>query len=65
MADVQRYFKTVTLDFGKRNWYSASRVLELSPEGYLIVSVSRHMFPAFERTHYSSVRFFRITQCRL
>lgn len=38
VADVQRYFKTVTLDFGKRNWYSASRVLELSPEGYLIVS---------------------------
>jgi hypothetical protein len=36
VADVQKYFKSITLDFGG-SWFG-SKVLELSPEGYLIVS---------------------------
>ncbi|KAG0559606.1 hypothetical protein KC19_10G117900 [Ceratodon purpureus] len=38
VGDVNQYFKTVTLDFGGSSWFSASKTLELSPEGYLIVS---------------------------
>lgn len=46
IADVNQYFKSVTLDFGGSSWFSASRTLDLSPEGYLIVSVSNHVFLA-------------------
>jgi hypothetical protein len=46
IADVNQYFKSVTLDFGGGSWFSASRTLDLSPEGYLIVSVSSHVFLA-------------------
>lgn len=38
VADVSAYFKTVTLDFGGSTWWSSGKLLELSPEGYLIVS---------------------------
>lgn len=41
VADVHQYFKTVTLDFGGSSWFAFSRILELFPEGYLIVSVSK------------------------
>ncbi|KAG0565978.1 hypothetical protein KC19_7G028600 [Ceratodon purpureus] len=38
VTDVHKYFKTLTLDFGGRNWFATGSTLDLSPEGYLIVS---------------------------
>ena len=40
VTDVHKYFKTLTLDFGGRNWFATGSTLDLSPEGYLIVSVN-------------------------
>lgn len=39
VTDVHQYFKTLTLDFGGRNWFATGSTLDLDPEGYLIVSV--------------------------
>ncbi|XP_024395932.1 aspartyl protease APCB1 isoform X2 [Physcomitrium patens] len=38
ITDVHQYFKTLTLDFGGRNWFATDSTLDLSPQGYLIVS---------------------------
>lgn len=38
VTDVHQYFKTLTLDFGGRNWFATGSTLDLDPEGYLIVS---------------------------
>jgi hypothetical protein len=38
VSDVSRYFKSVTLDFGGSNWFSTGRTMDLTPDGYLIIS---------------------------
>lgn len=46
VADVKRFFKTITLQFGSKWWIISVR-LRIPPEGYLTISVSISMLLCF------------------